>query len=159
MIPPVLSSVLPKSMPPSMVLPSAVGAVAGTASSLARSAAQGLTAVPAALPVVGAMLRPRTTPRLWRTAGGVQIETRHLGRPGTAPAARELEAALRRVRGVSRAEVNGTLGCVYVGCDPETDPDALASLVAAADETAEKKPARGGAEKARASGEGDKEQA
>ncbi|WP_220131563.1 cation-translocating P-type ATPase [Streptomyces ipomoeae] len=128
MIPPVLSSVLPKSMPPSMVLPSAVGAVAGTASSLARSAAQGLTAVPAALPVVGAMLRPRTTPRLWRTAGGVQIETRHLGRPGTAPAARELEAALRRVRGVSRAEVNGTLGCVYVGCDPETDPDALASL-------------------------------
>ncbi|WGD43397.1 cation-translocating P-type ATPase [Streptomyces cathayae] len=63
----------------------------------------------------------------------MQITVRRLGRPGTAAAARGLEATLRRVPGVSRAEVNGTLGCVYVGCGPETDLTAVADLVAAAD--------------------------
>ncbi|MFC9508146.1 HAD-IC family P-type ATPase [Streptomyces sp. NPDC057002] len=84
------------------------------------------------LPVIGRLLRPRT-PRVWRTPGGVQVEIRHLGGPGTVRAARELEAALRRTEGVSRAEVNGTLGCVYVGCGPETDLERVAGLVAAAD--------------------------
>ncbi|GKQ34481.1 cation-transporting P-type ATPase [Streptomyces sp. A012304] len=131
MIRPVLSSLSPASLPASVV-PSMVRAVTATASAV-RSAAQGLTAVPAALPVVGPLLRPGTA-GTWRTPGGVQIETRRLGRPGTAAAARELEAALRRVPGVSRAEVNGALGCVYVGCEPSTDPEALAGLVAAADD-------------------------
>ncbi|MFE7843431.1 hypothetical protein ACFU53_47505, partial [Streptomyces sp. NPDC057474] len=100
-----------------------------------RSAASMLAAVPAALPVVGPALRPRT-PGLWPTDGGVQIEVRHLGGPRTAGAAREVESALRGVPGVSRAEVNGTLGCVYVGCAPETDLERVAALVAAADAAA-----------------------
>ncbi|MGW0839215.1 HAD-IC family P-type ATPase [Streptomyces sp. NPDC002787] len=77
-----------------------------------------------------------TAPRLWPTEGGVQIEVRWLGGPGTADAAREVESALREVPGVSRAEVNGTLGCVYVGCVPETDLDRLTALVTAADAAA-----------------------
>ncbi|CAL9674232.1 Potassium-transporting ATPase ATP-binding subunit [Streptomyces sp. enrichment culture] len=125
---PVLSSVLSWSVLPASVLPSAVS----SASSAVRSAVERLTAVPAALPLVGHLLRPRT-PRLWQTLGGVQIEVRRLGRPGTARAARGLEAALRQERGVSRAEVNGTLGCVFVGCGPETDLQRVAGLIAAAD--------------------------
>nr|WP_241266481.1 cation-translocating P-type ATPase [Streptomyces scabichelini] len=139
---PVLSSALSRSVQSAAVLPSAV-------SSTIRSAAEALTAVPAALPAVGPLLRP-STPRLWQTHGGVQIEVRRLGRPGTARAAREAEAALRRVPGVSRAEVNGTLGCVYVGCGPETDLERVTGLVAAADTAADE--ARG--EDARRAGEG-----
>ncbi|MBG0855926.1 cation-translocating P-type ATPase [Streptomyces spinoverrucosus] len=135
MIWPQLSSVLPGSLLPAFVVPSTKAAVASTASTV-RAVAQGLTAVPAALPVVGPMLRPGR-PKVWRTSGGVQIEVRRLGRPGTASAARELEAALRRVPGVSRAEVNGTLGCAYVGCGPETDVAALVDMVGAADTAAE----------------------
>ncbi|WP_443032078.1 HAD-IC family P-type ATPase [Streptomyces sp. CA-210063] len=100
-----------------------------------RSAAEMLAAVPAALPVVGPALRPRT-PGLWPTDGGVQVAVRHLGGPGTAGAAREVESALREVPGVSRAEVNGTLGCVYVGCLPGTDLERVAALVSAADAVA-----------------------
>ncbi|MBZ9644664.1 cation-translocating P-type ATPase, partial [Streptomyces sp. PSKA30] len=139
MIWPQLSSVLSRSVLPASVVPSTTAAVASTV----RAVAQGLTGVPAVLPVVGPMLRPRG-PRLWRTPGGVQIEVRRLGRPGTASAARELEAALRRVTGVSRAEVNGTLGCVYVGCGPETDPETLVDVVAAADAAAEEEALRAG---------------
>lgn len=81
-----------------------------------------------------ALLRSSTSAlRFWRTPGGVQIEVRRLGRPGTAGAAREVEAGLRRVPGVSRAEVNGALGCVYVGCGPETDLECVTGLVATAD--------------------------
>ncbi|GCB49673.1 cation-translocating P-type ATPase [Streptomyces sp. NL15-2K] len=119
---PVLSpSVLPRFVPSA---PALFGPV--------RSAAQWLAGVPAALPVVGPLLRPRT-PRLWRTPGGVQIEVLRLGRPGTAGAAREVETTLREMPGVYRAEVNGTLGCVYVGCGPEADLERVVALVAAAD--------------------------
>ncbi|NGO43121.1 hypothetical protein [Streptomyces ureilyticus] len=48
-----------------------------------------------------------------------------------------MEGALRRVPGVSRAEVNGTLGCVYVGCGPETDLERVKGLVATADAAAQ----------------------
>ncbi|GAA2660212.1 HAD-IC family P-type ATPase [Streptomyces vastus] len=100
--------------------------------STVRSGAGLLTTVPTAL------LRSMTSaPRRWRTPGGVQIEVRRLGRPGTAAAAREVEAALRRVPGVSRAEVNGTLGCVYVGCGPATDLERVTGLVATADAAAQ----------------------
>ncbi|MFJ8633604.1 HAD-IC family P-type ATPase [Streptomyces sp. NPDC093568] len=121
-----LSSVLAGS-----VLPATLSAVASTASAV-RTVAGSLSAVPAVLPVIGPLVRPRT-PGLWPTSGGVQIELRRLGRPGTVAEARALEAALRRVPGVSRAEVNGTLGCVYVGCGPETDLVSVAGMVAAAD--------------------------
>ncbi|MEV6178483.1 cation-transporting P-type ATPase [Streptomyces sp. NPDC052016] len=63
----------------------------------------------------------------------MQIEVRRLGRPGTTSAARELETALRRLPGVGRAEVNGALGCVYVGCGPETDLEGVLALVSAAE--------------------------
>ncbi|MGI5198707.1 HAD-IC family P-type ATPase [Streptomyces sp. CA-288835] len=88
------------------------------------------------LPVLSSLL-VKSVPRLWRTPGGVQIEVRRLGRPGTAAVAREVEGALRRVPGVSRAEVNGTLGCVYVGCGPETDLESVKGLVATADAAAQ----------------------
>ncbi|CAM5381715.1 cation-translocating P-type ATPase [Streptomyces aurantiogriseus] len=79
------------------------------------------------------LLRP-PGPRLWRTEGGVQVQVRWLGGPGTAGAARRVESALRELPGVRRAEVNGTLGCVYVGCEPEeTDLERVAALVAEAD--------------------------
>ncbi|MFF4014088.1 cation-translocating P-type ATPase [Streptomyces sp. NPDC001843] len=142
MIWPVLSSVSSGSALPTSVLPSAVSTVSSavsyassavsSASSAVRSAAGRLTEVPAELPVVGPLLR-RHAPRLWQTPGGVQIEVRRLGQPQTARATRGLEAALRQVRGVSRAEVNGALGCVYVGCGPQTDLERVAGLVAAAD--------------------------
>lgn len=100
-----------------------------------RSAAEWLSGVPAALPVVGSLLRS-PAPRLWRTPGGVQIDVRRLGQPGTAGAAREVETTLRGMPGVYRAEVNGTLGCVYVGCEPEADLERVVALVSAADAAA-----------------------
>ncbi|WP_033325475.1 cation-translocating P-type ATPase [Streptomyces yerevanensis] len=125
MILPVLSSVLAKSV----LLPSVMCSMA---SSTVRSGAERLAAVPTAL------LRSSTSaPRFWRTPGGAQIEVRRLGRPGTAGAAREVETGLRRVPGVSRAEVNGALGCVYVGCGPETDLERVTGLVATADAAAQ----------------------
>ncbi|WP_328353733.1 cation-translocating P-type ATPase [Streptomyces sp. NBC_00445] len=146
MIWPVLSSVLSGSMLPTSVLPSTLSAV----SSAVRSSVGRLTALPATLPFVDPLLRPRT-PRRWQTPGGVQIEVRRVGQPGRAGMARGLEAALREVPGVSRAEVNGTLGCVYVGCGPETDLERVAGLVAAAD--AAEEPEGEGGEGARRSGE------
>ncbi|MFJ7072752.1 HAD-IC family P-type ATPase [Streptomyces sp. NPDC098781] len=113
------------------VLPSTLGTVA-SAATVARAVARGLGAVPGVLPVLGPLVRGGA-PGLWPTSGGVQIELRRLGQPGTVTAARGLEAALRRMPGVSRAEVNGTLGCVYVGCGPDADLDAIAGMVAAAD--------------------------
>ncbi|MFF8968160.1 HAD-IC family P-type ATPase [Streptomyces sp. NPDC014995] len=101
-----------------------------------RSAARWLTAVPASLPLVGPEPRTPRAPRLWRTPGGAQIEIRRLGRAGTARAARELETTLLGVAGVRRAEVNGALGCVYVGCGPETDLETVVALVSAADSAA-----------------------
>ncbi|WP_258308276.1 cation-translocating P-type ATPase [Streptomyces sp. NWU339] len=114
--------------------------------SAVRSLAQGLAAVPAALASTGPVPQPRV-PGFWRTPGGVQIAVRRLGRPGTAAAARGLEATLRQVPGVSRAEVNGTLGCVYVGCGPKTDLAAVADVVAAADAAAGEVPRAGATER------------
>ncbi|WP_328428258.1 hypothetical protein [Streptomyces sp. NBC_00443] len=110
----------------------------------ARSVAQGLTSVTPALPLIGPLLRPGT-PGRWPTPGGVQIELRRLGQPGTIPASRELETALRRLPGVTRAEVNGALGCVYVGCGPETDLEVVAGVVEAAEALAEERAGREGA--------------
>ncbi|MEU7895646.1 cation-translocating P-type ATPase [Nonomuraea sp. NPDC049152] len=54
---------------------------------------------------------------------------RRIGGPGTDPAARALEDRLRSA-GAHRAEVNGALGCVFVGCDASTaDLDKLVAIV------------------------------
>ncbi|MFI7145067.1 HAD-IC family P-type ATPase [Nonomuraea sp. NPDC050022] len=77
-------------------------------------------------PVRSMLPRPR---RIQKCAGGVRIELRHVGGPGTEPAARVLEDRLRAA-GVDRAEVNGALGCVFVSCDAATaDLDKLATIV------------------------------
>ncbi|WP_245899366.1 cation-translocating P-type ATPase [Nonomuraea indica] len=66
-------------------------------------------------------LLPR--PRLVREcAGGVRIELRALGGPGTERAARALEKRLLAA-GADRAEVNGALGCVFVGRDAAGEAD------------------------------------
>ncbi|MFE3450410.1 HAD-IC family P-type ATPase [Nonomuraea sp. NPDC059194] len=70
--------------------------------------------------------RPR---RIQKCPGGVRIALRQLGGPGTDQAARALEDRLRAA-GVDRAEVNGALGCVFVGCDAATtDLDKLVAIV------------------------------
>ncbi|TLS46261.1 cation-translocating P-type ATPase [Streptomyces montanus] len=110
--------------------------------------------------MLGRLVKPRTR-RVWQVVDGVQIEARHLGRPGTTEAARALENRLGDVPGVVRAEVNGTLGCVFVACAPsrtdlapvlrliaEAEAETEAETGAAAGQTArEKSPgrARGGA--------------
>ncbi|MES4908535.1 MULTISPECIES: cation-translocating P-type ATPase [unclassified Streptomyces] len=105
-------------------------------SGAARSAAGAVAAAPVVFSALGRMLTPRTR-RTWRVPGGVQIEVRYVRRPGAAEIARGLEVRLGGVRGVGRAEVNGTLGCVFVGCDPAgTDLDSVARLVAEAEEAA-----------------------
>ncbi|MEV6039223.1 cation-transporting P-type ATPase [Nonomuraea sp. NPDC052116] len=63
--------------------------------------------------------------------GGARIELRTIGGPRTERRARELEDRLKAV-GVSRAEVNGALGCVFVACDVTTDD--MDKLVAVVDE-------------------------
>lgn len=111
-------------------------------SALSRSVASASAAVGSALS--GALravteqplLSSSRTLRHWPVAGGVQIEVRRLGRPGTACAARAAERALRELPGVRRAEVNGVLGCVHVGCEPETDLERVLALVADADAAA-----------------------
>ncbi|MEU9830468.1 HAD-IC family P-type ATPase [Streptosporangium sp. NPDC048047] len=49
--------------------------------------------------------------------GGVRIDLRRIGGPGTGRMARRLEDRLLSVKGIDRAEVNGVLGWVFVGCD------------------------------------------
>ncbi|MFJ8105469.1 HAD-IC family P-type ATPase [Streptomyces sp. NPDC096132] len=128
-------------------------------SALSRSLASASAAVGSALS--GALravaerspLLPSRTLRHWPVAGGVQIEVRRLGRPGTAPAARAVERALRDLPGVRRAEVNGVLGCVYVGCEPETDLERVLALVAEADAGAPEPSASESAEGAEERGE------
>ncbi|MFC4062205.1 HAD-IC family P-type ATPase [Planomonospora corallina] len=61
--------------------------------------------------LAGALPAPR---RLRPCPGGVRIDLHTIGAPGTERAARRLEARLRAVDGVERAEVNGALGCVFV---------------------------------------------
>ncbi|OAH12722.1 cation-translocating P-type ATPase [Streptomyces jeddahensis] len=98
-----------------------------------RSLTEAVTTAPAGLTALARLLTTHAA-RMWETPGGVQIEVRNLGRPGTAQASRDLETGLVGVPGVHRAEVNGTLGCVYVGCDPaETDLEGVDALVSDAD--------------------------
>ncbi|MEU5642118.1 cation-translocating P-type ATPase [Streptomyces milbemycinicus] len=102
-----------------------------------RSAAGAVAATPEVLSALGRMLTPRTR-RMWQVPGGVQIELRYVRRPGAAEFARGLEARLGEVRGVCRAEVNGTLGCVFVGCEPDgSDLESVVRLVAEAEAEAE----------------------
>jgi cation-transporting ATPase I len=56
----------------------------------------------------------RSARRGWISGNRAHIEVRGLDRPGTEQAARQLEAALRRVAGVHWAEVNAVLGRVVV---------------------------------------------
>src|SRR4051812_1219186 len=48
-------------------------------------------------------------------AGGLHIALRTIGGPGTDRMARRLEAVLLTLEGVERAEVNGSLGSIFVG--------------------------------------------
>ncbi|GAT67338.1 magnesium-transporting ATPase [Planomonospora sphaerica] len=78
-----------------------------------------LLAVPAdvlrdVVPDVLSGVLPRSR-RVRACPGGVRIDLHVIGGPGTETAARRLEARLRAVDGVERAEVNGALGCVFVG--------------------------------------------
>ncbi|MGJ6963298.1 HAD-IC family P-type ATPase [Streptosporangium sp. G11] len=50
--------------------------------------------------------------------GGLHVDLRVIGAPGSEPKARRLENALLKLEGVERAEVNGVLGSVFVGCEP-----------------------------------------
>ncbi|MGC9541427.1 HAD-IC family P-type ATPase [Streptomyces sp. UG1] len=85
------------------------------------------------LPMLGRLVKPHAR-RTWPVAGGVQIEARHLGRPGTERAARDLEVRLGEVPGVDRAELNGTLGCVFVACDASAiDLEPVVRLIAGAE--------------------------
>ncbi|MDP4503308.1 HAD-IC family P-type ATPase [Nonomuraea turcica] len=98
------------------------------------------------LPTAGTLLKmlPRPVrgmlrcPRLVRTCpGGVRIEVWNVGGPRTEDAARDLEERLLSA-GVHRAEVNGALGCVFVGCDVDTvDLDKLVAIVENVDEVPE----------------------
>jgi cation-transporting ATPase I len=64
--------------------------------------------------------------------GGVRIEVRNVGGPGTSREARALEEGLRELGDADRAEVNGALGFVFIGCDRENAD--LGKLLAIVDE-------------------------
>ena len=66
-------------------------------------------------PVRGLVPRPR---RVRRCPGGVRVELRHLGGPGTEDRARALEERLL-AHGARRAEVIGALNAVFAGLDPD----------------------------------------
>ncbi|GGO12643.1 haloacid dehalogenase [Microbispora rosea subsp. aerata] len=70
--------------------------------------------------------------------GGVRIDLRGIGRPGSEAAAHLLEERLEAVTGVERAEVNGRIGAVFVACDPErVDRDKLLAVAVELDEQEE----------------------
>ncbi|GAA3414824.1 HAD-IC family P-type ATPase [Streptosporangium vulgare] len=50
--------------------------------------------------------------------GGLHVDLHVIGSPGSESKAQRLEDALLRLEGIERAEVNGVLGSVFVGCDP-----------------------------------------
>ncbi|MFG3438955.1 HAD-IC family P-type ATPase [Nonomuraea sp. NPDC047897] len=85
-------------------------------------------------PVRGLLPRPRL---VRHCAGGVRIELRDIGEPGTERGARALEQRLRAA-GADRAEVNGALGCVFVGRDGGSagwaDEEEVAAFVAVVEE-------------------------
>ncbi|WP_188190337.1 cation-translocating P-type ATPase [Nonomuraea sp. SYSU D8015] len=87
-------------------------------------------------PVRSMVPRPR---RVQPCPGGARIELRSIGGPRTERRARVLEERLRAV-GVPRAEVNGALGCVFVGFDEATaglEKAGLDKLVAIVEEVDE----------------------
>ncbi|MFC0551823.1 HAD-IC family P-type ATPase [Planotetraspora thailandica] len=70
---------------------------------------------------------------------GLRIDLHGIGAPGTERAARRLERRLCAVTGVERAEVNGRLGSVFVGCDPDkVDQDELLAITEELDEQEER---------------------
>ena len=71
--------------------------------------------------------RPRETRAC---AGGLHIALRTVGGPGTDRVARRLEAVLLTLQGVERAEVNGALGSIFVGCEPgSVDLEKMLSII------------------------------
>ncbi|MEU4835311.1 HAD-IC family P-type ATPase [Streptosporangium sp. NPDC023615] len=78
-------------------------------------------------------LLPRSRGRVVRP-DGLHVELRTIGGPGSEGRARRLENALLRLEGICRAEVNGALGSVFVGCDPGSiDVEKVIELVEAFD--------------------------
>ncbi|WP_405395109.1 HAD-IC family P-type ATPase [Microbispora hainanensis] len=70
--------------------------------------------------------------------GGVRIDLRGIGRPGSEDAASHLEERLEALPCVERAEVNGRISAVFVACDPDrVDHDKLLTLVTELDEQEE----------------------
>ncbi|WP_440067408.1 HAD-IC family P-type ATPase [Streptosporangium sp. OZ121] len=66
--------------------------------------------------------------------GGLHVDLRVIGSPGSEPKARRLENALLKIEGVERAEVNGILSSVFVGGDPGAiDLEKLLAIVDALD--------------------------
>ncbi|GGO61012.1 cation-translocating P-type ATPase [Nonomuraea cavernae] len=76
-------------------------------------------------PIRGLVPRPR---HVRDCPGGVRVELRHIGGPGTEREARALEERLLAM-GMARAEVNGTLGSVFVSCEAGTDRDKLLAVI------------------------------
>ncbi|WP_436760383.1 HAD-IC family P-type ATPase [Streptosporangium sp. V21-05] len=93
-------------------------------------------AVPGAIKVVPAAVMnalPRSRGKR-ACPGGLHVDLHVIGSPGSEPRARRLENALLRLEGVGRAEVNGILGSVFVGCDPASiDLERLLEVVEALD--------------------------
>ncbi|MFC4587303.1 HAD-IC family P-type ATPase [Sphaerisporangium corydalis] len=79
--------------------------------------------------VRGTLPLPR---RVHPCVGGLRVELRRVGGPGTSGEARVLEERLSELSGADRVEVNGRLGFVYVGCDPDTAD--IGKLLAIVDE-------------------------
>ncbi|MFS8641155.1 MAG: hypothetical protein LOD90_10205, partial [Symbiobacteriaceae bacterium] len=76
-----------------------------------------------------------TPRRVIACPGGLRIDLRGIGGPGTERSAALLEERLSALPGVERAEVNGRLGCVFVGCDPEAvDREELLEIARELDE-------------------------
>ncbi|WP_345003505.1 HAD-IC family P-type ATPase [Streptosporangium album] len=62
--------------------------------------------------------------------GGLHVDLRAIGGPGTERVARRLEALLLSLDGVERAEVNGALGTVFIGGDVDAvDLESLLSII------------------------------
>ncbi|MGW4639261.1 HAD-IC family P-type ATPase [Sphaerisporangium sp. NPDC004334] len=89
--------------------------------------------------VRGALPFPR---QVHECPGGLRIELRNLGAPGTSQEAGLLEERLCEIAGAGRAEVNGALGFVYIAC--ERDGADIGKLLSIVDE--HDVPRRGGAD-------------
>ncbi|MDP9862727.1 MULTISPECIES: HAD-IC family P-type ATPase [Streptosporangium] len=79
----------------------------------------------------GAIQETLPRPRGRRSCpGGFHLDLRVIGGPGTGQVARRLEGLLLALEGVERAEVNGALGTVFVGCgEGLVDLEELTSIV------------------------------